>query len=204
VEAQNRTRADSHGTGVAAGRRGGRDHAVLFLLEPKQRRSVSAVTVADAGAAYLGGGLGVWEFPFCGLMTYLAHRGLEDYRCIGIAWVSTPSGTWCTTCTLIQSCRLRRSRRQAVHFATSRSPVGISPAPLRWSTGRIGGRCGPRGIRRDAQDLSPPGDAGTAGRVAAGSISGPIAAGVPANQPSRERLTARFCTRPSEAPSTAA
>jgi hypothetical protein len=57
------------------------------LLEPKQRRSVSAVTVAGAGAAYLGGGLGVWEFPFCGVMTYLAHRGLEDYRCIGIAWV---------------------------------------------------------------------------------------------------------------------
>jgi hypothetical protein len=57
------------------------------LLEPKQRRSVSAVTVAGAGAAYLGGGLGVWEFPFCGVTTYLAHRGLEDYRCIGIAWV---------------------------------------------------------------------------------------------------------------------
>jgi hypothetical protein len=57
------------------------------LLEPKQRRSMSAVTVAGAGAAYLSGGLGAWEFPFCGVMTYLAHRGLQDYRFIGVAWV---------------------------------------------------------------------------------------------------------------------
>jgi Family of unknown function (DUF6010) len=57
------------------------------MLDPRQRRSVSAVTVAGAGAAYLGGGLGVWEFPFCGVMTYLAHRGLEDYRFVGTAWV---------------------------------------------------------------------------------------------------------------------
>jgi hypothetical protein len=57
------------------------------LLEPRQRRSVSAVTVAGAGAAYLGGGLGAWEFPFCGLTTYVAHRGLQDYRFVAVAWV---------------------------------------------------------------------------------------------------------------------
>ena len=43
--------------------------------------------VAGAGAAYLGGGLGVWEFPFCALITVLAYRGLKDYRFIAVAWL---------------------------------------------------------------------------------------------------------------------
>jgi Family of unknown function (DUF6010) len=57
------------------------------LLDDKRRRSASAVVVAGAGAAYLNGGFGVWEFPFCGGITYLAHRGLGDYRSVGLAWV---------------------------------------------------------------------------------------------------------------------
>jgi Family of unknown function (DUF6010) len=60
--------------------------ALFSFLKEKDRRSASAVTVAGAGAAYLGDGLGVWEFPFCGVVTYLAHRGLEDYRFVGVAW----------------------------------------------------------------------------------------------------------------------
>ncbi|TME86901.1 MAG: hypothetical protein E6I52_30640 [Chloroflexi bacterium] len=57
------------------------------VLDKKNRRSASAVVVAGAGAAYLNGGLGVWEFPFCGLVTYLAHRGLVEYRWVGFAWL---------------------------------------------------------------------------------------------------------------------
>jgi len=43
--------------------------------------------IAGAGAAYLGGGLGGWEIVFCVLLTFMAYRGLSDYRYIGTAWV---------------------------------------------------------------------------------------------------------------------
>ena len=47
--------------------------AVLFiaacsLLKKTARHNFSAIMVAGAGAAYLNGGLGVWEFVFCSLM----------------------------------------------------------------------------------------------------------------------------------------
>lgn len=57
-----------------------------FLKEPA-RRNFSAILIAGAGAAYLNGGLGVWEFPFCALITFMAYRGLKDYRFIGAAWL---------------------------------------------------------------------------------------------------------------------
>lgn len=66
--------------------------AVLFVLlasrlaEPTRRRFM-AVFVAGAGAAYLDGGLGGWEFLFTGVATYVAYRGLESYRFIGLAWL---------------------------------------------------------------------------------------------------------------------
>jgi hypothetical protein len=52
------------------------------MAEPG-RRNFSAIMIAGAGAAYLNGGLGAWEFAFCPLTTYLAYRGLADYRFIG-------------------------------------------------------------------------------------------------------------------------
>jgi hypothetical protein len=33
-------------------------------------------------AAYLNGGLGIWELAFCALLTFLGYRGLQDYRFI--------------------------------------------------------------------------------------------------------------------------
>jgi hypothetical protein len=60
---------------------------LLALLREPARRRFSAILVAGAGAAYLSGGLGVWEFGFCALMTVVAYRGLEDYRFVGAAWV---------------------------------------------------------------------------------------------------------------------
>jgi uncharacterized protein DUF6010 len=57
------------------------------LLKEPARRNFSAIMLAGAGAAYLGGGLGVWEFGFCALMTFIAYRGLQDYRLIGTGWV---------------------------------------------------------------------------------------------------------------------
>lgn len=57
------------------------------LLREPARRSFSAIMIAGAGAAYLSGGLGLWEFAFCGLITVVAFRGLADYRFIGAGWV---------------------------------------------------------------------------------------------------------------------
>ena len=66
--------------------------AVVFislgsLIREPARRRYMAVFVGGAGAAYLNGGLGLFEFPFIGLMSYVAYRGLEDYRFIGAAWL---------------------------------------------------------------------------------------------------------------------
>lgn len=66
--------------------------AVLGILllsripEPARQR-FNATFVAGAGAAYLSGGLGLWEFAFTALATYVAYRGLESYTAIGVAWL---------------------------------------------------------------------------------------------------------------------
>ncbi len=59
---------------------------VSLLREPTRQR-FNAIFVAGAGAAYLSGGFGVWEFPFTALATWLAFRGLDDYRFIAVAWL---------------------------------------------------------------------------------------------------------------------
>jgi len=66
--------------------------ALLFILatsrlkEPN-RRQFMAIMIAGAGAAYLSGGFGVWEFAFTALITVCAYKGLNSYRLIGLGWV---------------------------------------------------------------------------------------------------------------------
>ncbi len=55
------------------------------MKEPLRQR-LSAILIAGAGSAYLSGGLGGWEFAACTCFTFLAYRGLTDYRFIGVAW----------------------------------------------------------------------------------------------------------------------
>ncbi|MGK5553417.1 DUF6010 family protein [Actinomadura kijaniata] len=64
-------------------------YAVLMsLIREPHRRRFNAVMVAGAGAAYLsGGGFGLWELPVTALTAYLAYRGLESWRFIGLAWL---------------------------------------------------------------------------------------------------------------------
>jgi hypothetical protein len=59
---------------------------VSLLKEPTRQRFM-AIFVAGAGSAYLNGGLGGWEFLFTAVATYVAYRGLDSYRFIGIAWL---------------------------------------------------------------------------------------------------------------------
>jgi hypothetical protein len=61
--------------------------ALTSLLYEPSRRHFNAIMVAGAGAAYLGGGLGVWEVAFTALATYVAYQGLRSYSFIGIAWL---------------------------------------------------------------------------------------------------------------------
>jgi hypothetical protein len=66
--------------------------AIVFVLgmslvrEPARQR-FNAIFVAGAGAAYLNGGLGLWEFPFIAVATAAAYLGLRSYRYIGLAWL---------------------------------------------------------------------------------------------------------------------
>lgn len=66
--------------------------AVVYILfcsrisEPS-RRHFNAIMIAGAGAAYLNGGLGILEFAFTPVVTFMAFKGLHDYRFIGAGWV---------------------------------------------------------------------------------------------------------------------
>ncbi|MCK8495336.1 DUF6010 family protein [Spirosoma sp. RP8] len=57
------------------------------LLREPNRQRLSAIIVAGAGAAYLSSGLGLWEFGFCSLMTFVAYKGLSNYAYLGIGWL---------------------------------------------------------------------------------------------------------------------
>lgn len=66
--------------------------AVLFifaasLLREPARRRYMAVFVGGAGAAYINGGFGGVEFAFVAVASYVAYRGLESHRFIGVAWL---------------------------------------------------------------------------------------------------------------------
>jgi Family of unknown function (DUF6010) len=56
------------------------------IKEPA-RQKYNAIVVAGAGAAYLSGGLGLWEFAFCALFTVVAYKGLSNYSFIGLGWL---------------------------------------------------------------------------------------------------------------------
>lgn len=60
---------------------------LLSLLREPARRNLSALLIAGAGAAYLNGGLGPVELGFCAVLTFIAYRGLADYRFVGLGWL---------------------------------------------------------------------------------------------------------------------
>ena len=49
------------------------------LLKEPSRQNFNAIFIAGAGAAYLNGGFGVWEFAFTTVVTYCAYKGLRSY-----------------------------------------------------------------------------------------------------------------------------
>jgi uncharacterized protein DUF6010 len=61
--------------------------ALCSLFQEPNRRHFGAIILAGAGAAYLRGGFGVWEFAFCFLVAFVAFGGLSNYRLIGAGWI---------------------------------------------------------------------------------------------------------------------
>lgn len=57
------------------------------LLKEPGRRNFNAIMIAGAGAAYLNGGFGAWEFAFTVVVTYCAYKGLRSYGFIGVGWL---------------------------------------------------------------------------------------------------------------------
>jgi hypothetical protein len=61
--------------------------SLCSLFTEPNRQNFNAIMIAGAGAAYLNGGFGVWEFAFLAVVTYCAFRGLHFYNFIGVGWL---------------------------------------------------------------------------------------------------------------------
>ena len=61
--------------------------ARLYLSLFSFRGAFNAIVIAGAGAAYLNGGFGIWEFVFTALVTFCAFRGFGSYNWIGAGWL---------------------------------------------------------------------------------------------------------------------
>ena len=61
--------------------------SLCSLFGEPSRRNFNAIVVAGAGAAYLNGGFGIWEFAFTIVVTFCAFWGLRSYNWIGAAWL---------------------------------------------------------------------------------------------------------------------
>ena len=61
--------------------------AASSLIREPARRNFNAIMLAGAGAAYLSGGFGIWEFAFTAVTTFFAYQGLRSYRFIAIGWL---------------------------------------------------------------------------------------------------------------------
>jgi hypothetical protein len=60
--------------------------AIMSLVREPARQKINATIVAGAGAAYLAGGLGVWELAYLACAAPVAYMGLSSYRFIALGW----------------------------------------------------------------------------------------------------------------------
>ena len=61
--------------------------SLCSLFKEPNRRNFNAIMMAGAGAAYLNGGFGIWEFVFLVAVTYCAYQGLKSYNFVGVGWL---------------------------------------------------------------------------------------------------------------------
>jgi hypothetical protein len=63
---------------------------VMSRFRDPPRRKVMAVMTAGFATAYLGGGLGIWEFWYFVPASLIAYRALDSYRFIALGWFMHP------------------------------------------------------------------------------------------------------------------
>ena len=51
--------------------------SLCSLFGEPGRRNFNAIMIAGAGAAYLNGGFGIWEFVFTAVVTFCAFQGAQ-------------------------------------------------------------------------------------------------------------------------------
>jgi len=61
--------------------------SLFRLLKEPTRQKVMALGIAGAGATYLNGGFGLWEFAFNALLVWVAFQGLKSYRYSALGWI---------------------------------------------------------------------------------------------------------------------
>jgi len=82
--------------------------SLCSLLKEPKRRNFMAIMIAGAGAAYLNGGLGKWEFVFTTIVTWFAYKGFNPTGSLALVGYYIPVGTSCITFTEIPSSRSRQ------------------------------------------------------------------------------------------------
>lgn len=70
--------------------------SLCSLFKEPNRRHFNTVMIAGAGAAYLSGGFGIWEFVFTAAVTFCAYKGLILTDISAQAGCCIPFGTRCT------------------------------------------------------------------------------------------------------------
>ena len=63
---------------------------VMSKLRDSPRRKLMAVMTAGFATAYLGGGLGMWEFWYFVAASFVAYRALDSYGFVAIGWLMHP------------------------------------------------------------------------------------------------------------------
>ncbi len=60
---------------------------LMSLVSEPARQRFNAIFVAGAGAVYMSyGGFGPWEFVYTTVASFIAYKGLNNYRYIALAW----------------------------------------------------------------------------------------------------------------------
>ena len=113
--------------------------AATSAFKEPQRRNFMAIMIAGAGAAYLNGEFGVWEFAFKAVVTFFAYKGLASYSFIGVGCLNSgcrPSELQIQMVARQRNCRaFENSRRNGKTFGLLGCTLIVPPShclPAHW------------------------------------------------------------------------
>ena len=116
--------------------------SLCSLFGEPSRQNFNAIMVAGAGAAYLNGGFGIWEFAFTVAVALCAFRGLGSYNWIGAGWLLhtgwdcvAPSTGW--DCVAPSLWELHRTVCRGLFVRVCDLRSGDRALVFRWRTFRV-------------------------------------------------------------------